>query len=296
MYITTITKTFKKIAVVLLLSFFTIHTVKAQDDLLDELDSTAENESFESPAFKAMRIANLQSTKIAAKGDLYLYVSHRFGTLQDGFDTFFGFDNANTRIQLAYSFWDGVQLSVSRESLRKTYVGSIKYRIAKQSSKFPVNLVGYSTMAINTEIDDNTLPGLSSSDKYSFAHQLLISKRFSNSFSFEIAPTYIRENLQDVRATGSANHNQFALGLGGRYKLSKRMSLNADYAYNFSRDSNSIYSNPLTIGVDIETGGHVFQLLFSNAQGTTVPAYMSNAEGDWSDGKIFFGFNIVRVF
>lgn len=296
MHYSRINQHLKKILSIVCISLLTISTVSAQDDLLDELDSDTENETFESPAFKAMRIANLQSTKIAAKGDLYLYVSHRFGTLQDGFDTFFGFDNANTRIQLAYSFWDGVQFSLSRESLRKTYAGSIKYRIARQSKKFPLNVVGYSTMNINTEIDENTLPGISSSDKYSFAHQLLISKRFSNSFSFEIAPTYIRENLQDVRATGAANHNQFALGFGGRYKVSKRMSLNADYAYNFSRNSNSIYNNPLTIGVDIETGGHVFQLLFSNAQGTTVPAYMSNAEGDWSDGKIFFGFNIVRVF
>lgn len=296
MHYSRINQHLKKILSIVCISLLTISTASAQDDLLDELDSDTENETFESPAFKAMRIANLQSTKIAAKGDLYLYVSHRFGTLQDGFDTFFGFDNANTRIQLAYSFWDGIQFSLSRESLRKTYAGSIKYRIARQSKKFPLNIVGYSTMNINTEIDENTLPGISSSDKYSFAHQLLISKRFSNSFSFEIAPTYIRENLQDVRATGTANHNQFAFAFGGRYKLSKRMSLNADYAYNFSRDSNSIYTNPLTIGVDIETGGHVFQLLFSNAQGTTVPAYMSNAEGDWSDGKIFFGFNIVRVF
>ncbi|MFY0602654.1 MAG: hypothetical protein JXQ93_01810 [Flavobacteriaceae bacterium] len=296
MHYSTVNQHFKKILSVLSISFLTIGALHAQDDLLDELDTTSESESFESPAFKAMRIANLQSTKIAAKGDLYLYVSHRFGTLQDGFDTFFGFDNANTRIQLAYSFWDGVQLSVSRESLRKTYAGSIKYRIARQSKKFPLNVVGYSTITLNTEIDENTLPGLNASDKYSFAHQLLISKRFSNSFSFQIAPTYIRENLQDVRATGAANHNQFAFGFGGRYKLSKRMSLNADYAYNFSRESNSIYTNPLTIGVDIETGGHVFQLLFSNAQATTVPGFMSNAEGDWSDGKIFFGFNIVRVF
>lgn len=286
----------KKFLTIFFMSFIAASGLYAQDDLLDELDNDTESVSFDSPAFKAMRIANLQSTKIAAKGDLYLYVSHRFGTLQDGFETFFGFDNANTRIQLAYSFWEGVQLSISRESLRKTYAGAVKYRLGKQSEKLPFTIVGYSTVNINTQIDENTLPGLTSGDRYSYAHQLLISRRFSKNFSFEIAPTYIRENIQDVRATGAVNHNQFAFGFGGRYKLSKRMSLNADYAYNFSRDSKSVYTNPLTIGVDIETGGHVFQLLFSNAQGTTVPGFMSNAEGDWSEGKIFFGFNIVRVF
>ena len=268
----------------------------SQDDLLDELEKDATETSYELPAFKAMRIANLQSTKIADKGDFYLYVSHRFGSIQDGFETFFGLDNANTRIQLVYSFFEGVQFSISRESWRQTYASSVKYRIKRQNEKFPVNLVGYHILNINAELDDDFLPGLEFADRMSYAHQLLVSRRFSEKFSFLLAPTYIRENLQDVRATGAANFNQFALGAGGRYKISKRVSLNADYAYNFSRDKNSIYNNPLTIGIDIETGGHVFQLLFSNAQSTNEPGFMSNASGDWSDGDIFFGFNIVRVF
>ena len=130
----------------------------------------------------------------------------------------------------------------------------------------------------------------------SYALQLLASKRFSNTFSFELAPSYVRQNLQNLNLTGASNHNQFLMGLGTRYKLSKRMSINMDYAYNFNRDTNSVYNNPLTIGIDIETGGHVFQLLFSNAQSTNEPGFLSNAEGDWSDGNIFFGFNVVRVF
>ena len=94
----------------------------AQDDLLEELEEEAtDSTTYELPAFKAMRIVNIQSTKVAEKGDFYLYVSHRFGSIQDGFETFFGLDNANTRIQLVYSFFDGVQFSISRESWRQTY-------------------------------------------------------------------------------------------------------------------------------------------------------------------------------
>ena len=130
----------------------------------------------------------------------------------------------------------------------------------------------------------------------SYATQILVSRRFSKRFSFELAPSYVRENLQDLNMVKKSNSNQVIMGLGGRMKVSKRMSINLDYAYNFSRHKNSIYNNPLTIGVDIETGGHVFQLLFSNAQSTNEPGFLSNAEGDWSDGNIFFGFNIVRVF
>lgn len=285
----------EKLSIFLIL--FISFNLSAQDDLLDELDKeTQEPTKFELPAFKAMKIANLQSTKVAEKGDLYLYVSHRFGTLQDGIETFFGLDNANTKIQLVYGFWEGVQLGFGRESLKQTYSGSLKIRLGKQSDRNPFNYVFYSTANINTQIDDNIFPDLEFGDRMSYATQLLISRRFSEKFSFQIAPSYIRQNLQDLNLTGAEDHNQFALGLGGRYKISKRVSLNMDYAYNFNRNSNSLFNDPLTLGIDIETGGHVFQLLFSNAQSTNEPGFLSNAEGDWGDGNVFFGFNIVRVF
>ncbi len=273
--------------------FCSLCTLQAQDDLLDELNDTTQSEVFEAPAFKAMKIANLQSTKIAAKGDFYLYVSHRFGTLKDGVSTFFGLDNANTKIQLLYGLFDGLQISISRESLRKTYAGAAKIRLARQSSKFPVNLVGYTTVNVNTALRKERYPLLEFEDRFSYATQLLVSRRFSKALSLEIAPTYIRQNLE---FTDGHDHDQFAIGVGGRLKLSKRISINADYAYNFVRHESSIYTNPLSIGMDIETGGHVFQLLFSNAQSTNEPGFFSNAEGDWGDGDIFFGFNIVRVF
>lgn len=265
----------------------------SQDDLLDELEDEATPETFESPAFKAMKIGNLQSTKVAAKGDFYLYVSHRFGTLDDGLSTFFGFDNANTKIQLVYGLFEGWQFGISRESLRQTYALSTKMKIKSQSDDFPVNLVGYATANINTQVRKDRFPFLRFEDRLSYTTQLLISRRFSNNFSFELAPSYVRHNLT---LEAAQKHDQFAMGAGGRLKISKRMSINMDYVYNFSRADGTAFKNPLTIGVDIETGGHVFQLLFSNAQSTNEPGFLSYAEGDWGDGDIFFGFNIVRVF
>jgi hypothetical protein len=278
-------------------ALLSVFTLRAQDDLLDELNEASGKQTiFELPAFKAMKIGNLQSTKIAEKGDLYLYVSHRFSSIDGGFETFFGLDNANTKIQLLYSFWNGVQMSVSRESLGQTYASALKIRLAKQSNSFPMNLAFYGTANINASLDKDIMPDLQFGDRMSYTTQLLASKRVSDNFSFLIAPTYVRQNLQDLNLVGAANHNQFVMGLGGRMKLSKRTSINLDYAYNFNRDSNSIYTNPLTIGIDLETGGHIFQLLFSNAQSTNEPGFLSNAEGDWTNGTIFFGFNIVRVF
>jgi hypothetical protein len=277
----------------LIITILSLNVLYAQDDLLDELESEVVEEKFEQPAFKAMKIGNLQSTKVAAKGDLYMYVSHRFGTLKDGISTFFGFDNANTKIQMVYGIFDGVQLGISRESLRKTYAVSAKFKLIAQNDKFPVSVVGYTTANINSEVSTDRYPYIEFGDRVSYASQLLISRRINNKFSIELAPTFVRQNLV---YEPEQQHNQFALGVGGRMKVSKRMSINLDYVYNFSRYEESIYNNPLTIGLDIETGGHVFQLLFSNAQSTNEPGFISNAEGDWSDGDIFFGFNIVRVF
>lgn len=273
--------------------FFTMFSyANAQEDLLNELEEETPAQIFEQPAFKAMKIGNLQSTKVAGKKDLYLYVSHRFGTLKDGLTTFFGFDNANTKIQLVYGIFDGVQLGISRESIRKTYAAHAKVSFLKQSEKFPLNVVGYATANIRTDVRKEQFPFLKFGDRMSYAFQVLVSRRLNNKLSLEIAPTFVRQNLV---LEPFQDHNQIALGIGGRIKLSKRMSFNADYVYNFSRHENSIYTNPLTIGVDIETGGHVFQLLFSNAQSTNEPGFISNAEGKWFE-DVFFGFNIVRVF
>ncbi|WP_040281662.1 DUF5777 family beta-barrel protein [Psychroserpens damuponensis] len=269
-----------------------LNTLFAQDDLLLELEAETQEEPYEQPAFKAMKIGNLQSTKVASKGDLYMYVSHRFGTLKDGLTTFFGFDNANTKIQLVYGVHDGIQLGLARESIRKTYSSHIKAKLIGQSKEFPVHVVAYATANIRTDLRQEQYPLLEFGDRMSYATQLLISRRFSNTFSFEIAPTFVRQNLV---LEPFQKHNQIALGAGGRMKVSKRMSVNVDYVYNFSRNENSIYNNPLTFGLDIETGGHVFQLLFSNAQSTNEPGFISNAEGKWFE-DVFFGFNIVRVF
>ena len=153
----------------LIITVLSLNVLYAQDDLLEELENETTEETFEQPAFKAMKIGNLQSTKVAAKGDLYMYVSHRFGTLKDGISTFFGFDNANTKIQMVYGIFDGVQLGISRESLRKTYAVSAKFKLIAQNDKFPVSVVGYTTANINSEVSTDRYPYIEFGDRVSYA-------------------------------------------------------------------------------------------------------------------------------
>jgi hypothetical protein len=267
----------------------------AQEDLLNELNSdTIVKNEIEIAAFKGLQICTMQSTKIASKGEWYFLVAHRFGDLTEGFDNFFGLDNALTKIGMLYGVTNWLTLGLSRQTLNKTYELTAKYRFASQEvNGFPVTIVGYNTMDINSQLTKDEFPELQAVNRFAFSTQLPISRKFSNSFSAELNPIFVHKNLYEPLYEEA---NNYLLGLGARYKLSKRISLNMEYAFRLNATETSLYHNPATIGIDIETGGHVFQLLFSNSQAMNDVRYFTNAAG-LTDGKgIYFGFNLYRVF
>jgi len=280
------TKTF------LFLSIFASGFAFAQEDLLKDIDTIqTKNTEISPPAFKALQIVTGQSTKLTAKKEWYIIVAHRFGDVSKGFKDFFGLDDASTKLGVIYGVTDNISLSLSRETNLKTFEGGAKYNLIKQSENFPVNIVGYNVMAVNTDLSKDNYPHLKFGDRLSYLTQALISRRFNENFSLQLTPSYVHKNLYEPMIE---DENQFLTGLGGRYKISKRISINAEYFVNF--DNHSFYKNPLSIGMDLETGGHVFQLLFSNSQLNSDIGYLTNASGKWEKGQIFFGFNLYRVF
>ena len=277
--------------------FFTIGYASAQDDLLNQLDSNKPNsKNVETSAFKALQICNMQSTKLASKGEWYFLVSHRFGDITQGFDNFFGLDNALTKIGGIFSVTDWLSVGVSRQTHNKIYELTAKYKMANQEEDgFPVTIVGYNTMDINSALTTSQYPYLTFSDRLAYTTQLLVSRKVSNKFTLELAPIFVHKNLYDAV---SEQKNTYLLGAGGRYKLSKRMSVNLEYAARIGMPEGftSPYHNPLTMGFDIETGGHVFQLVLSNSQPMNDVAVFSNAAGSWNGGSLYFGFNMYRAF
>lgn len=263
----------------------------AQDDLLTQLDSTQVQDTYATAAFKGLQVVTLQSTKMPAAKEWYMVVSHRFGTVKNGIDTFFGLDNATTKLGGIYGVTNWLSVAFSRHTMLKVYEGSAKYRFARQSSEFPVDLVGYSTVDINTFLEKEEYPKIEFSDRLTYVQQLIVSRKFSDAVSLELLPSFIHRNLRDAALE---NENQVSLAGGGRVKLTRRMSLNLEYGYNF--DKPDYYKNPLSVGLDIETGGHIFQLVFTNSQSMTESGYLTNAAGDWGKGDFFFGFNLYRVF
>lgn len=280
---------------ILLLLCFLPCFLYAQDDLLSELESeTVRDTSYATAAFKAVKIVNFESTKLVGKEQLYFVIAHRFGSIKNGVDDLFGLDQASTRIQFVYGVNEWLNVGFSRSKFQKTYDFSAKYRLLRQrEGGSPVTVVGYNLINVSTNLDKELLPNLEFNDRLGYATQLLVSRKFSDAFSLELIPTYFHDNFVNNDLQDNA---QFAMGIGGRMKLTKRFSLNVDYGFHLNRADNSSFKNPLSIGVDIETGGHVFQLHFTNAQAAFENGFLGQASGDWSEGVIFFGFNLSRTF
>jgi len=277
----------------------------SQDDLLGELNEEITEDRKIISVFKSLKVVNFETTKLANKKDFYLVISHRFGSVKNGIDDLFGLDQAVTQFKFIYGVNEWLNIGLARSSNQKKYGVHAKYRLKYQEKNgFPVSIVGYNLITANTSLKDDVYPNINFEDRLSYTSQLLISRKFNDNLSLLLAPSFIHENLATrsfVQENGSTDfydeeNNQFALGFGGRYKVSKRISLNIDYGLHLNRNENSVYNNPLSIGADIETGGHVFQVHFTNAQAMFEEGFITQAQGDWSDGDFFFGFNLVRVF
>ncbi len=279
---------------ILYILLFTIPFVAiAQEDLLAEIDGDIEND-YKSAAFKGLKIVNFESTKMVSKKELYFVVSHRFGSLETGFEDFFGLDQAVTRLNLIYGITDAINVGVSRSSFRKIYESSLKIRLFREKEGgFPFTIVSSSNILINTSLDEVILPGITFNNRLGYTTQLLISKKFNTNFSLQLMPTFFHDNYVDIN---EQHNSQYVIGFGGRHKLTKRWSINFDYGLHLNRASTSPFNNPLSIGFDLETGGHVFQLHFTNAQPMNTNGFLGQATGDWGSGDIFFGFNLSRVF
>ncbi|MGV3697427.1 DUF5777 family beta-barrel protein [Flavobacterium sp.] len=264
----------------------------AQEDLLKDVDSSGTQKTKVESAFKALKIVNIESTKLAAKGDFYFIVAHRFGSLKDGFEGAYGLDNAVTQLKFVYGLADWFTISAARSELAYDFSG--KYLLKSQETNgFPAAIAGFTSLAFNNVMKENVYPNMKFEDRLIYVAQLLVSRKFSDKLSLELAPTFFHENFV---IDDNQENSQYAIGMGGRYKFAKRWSVNVDYSAHLNRSSSSPFKDPLSIGVDLDTGGHVFQMHFSSSQGMHEAGFLGNTTGDWGKGDIFFGFNLLRVF
>ena len=271
-------------------TFFLFCTLSAQDDLLDLVQDQEPVLNPVYATFKATRIVNAQSIELPRAQTLEFMILHRFGSMSDGFYDLFGMDEAVIRFDLKYGFNDFFSLGIGRSSINKTYDVFSKVKILRQKNGnggSPISMATFSKIEIQTVVKEMDM-----TDRLTFDLQALIARKFSRSFSLQIIPTFIHRNLiQDEKYL----HNMFSLGIGGRMKFTKRTSLNFDTFFPIGNRPNA-YKQGWGLGYDIETGGHVFQFMITNAQGSFESEYIENARGTLEGYNIYLGFNISRVF
>ena len=297
---------FSKGLLVLALLFFSQLTILAQpgdslliqtdeDDLLSLLGGD-EEQTYTSATFKTTRIINMHSVENAAAGVMDFRISHRFGFINTGAYDLFGLDQALMRIGFEYGITDRLMVGMGRSNVNKAYDSFLKYKILRQGSgkhNIPLSVSYFASAVCNTVkwADPNRDNYFSSRMQYT--HQLLIARKFNNDLSLQLTPTLVHKNLVP---TLQDKNDILALGFGGRYKLTQRFSVNGEYIYVLPNQITSTFYNSLSLGVDIETGGHVFQLHLTNSTSMLEPGFITESVGQWKNGGIHFGFNVSRVF
>jgi hypothetical protein len=293
-----------KLFTIMIIAFLTgfFGTVKSQD--LDKMlnDATNNNTDYTTATFKSTRIVNGHSIERMPVHQLDFRISHRFGQLNTGGHYLWGLDQAYIHFSLEYGITNWMMVGLGRGTFEKTYDGFVKFSILRQSKgarNMPISLSYFSSSSLNTLYPGEM--GLAGKNvpywsRFSYVNQLLIARKFNERLSLEINPTLVHRNL----VPSELDPNDIvAVGGGLRFKLTKRISFNGEYYYVVPpmNDHRSVKTyNPLSIGFDIETGGHVFQLFLSNSEAMIEKGFIADTNSKWSNGGIHFGFNVSRVF
>lgn len=308
--------------VLLVLSVMPVSTYMAQEDLLDLVkeDPNSQPSKKVYATFKTTKIVSSQTIETVKKRNLDFRVTHRFGNiynsssnnaLNEAAHNYFGLDNASDiRISFDYGITDDITIGIGRSKYREMYDGTFKWRFLTQreNNKIPVSVCFYGNLGYTSMTTDNLYAGTirpktNEAHRFQYASQLLIARKFNSWFSLQIMPTYVHRNF--IRQQLNTNNNKedqnglFSLGIGGRIKLTKRFALVADYFYNFSgfqQNNPAGYYNPLGIGFEIETGGHVFHINYTNGTAILESSLLTSTQDTWTKGQIKLGFNISRWF
>lgn len=283
------------------LIMFTGSLSLAQSDLLGELEEqTPPEKEYVIATFKCTQVVNGQSVAMVAPKSLQFMISHRFGALNGGLYELWGLDHAGIRIGFDYGLNSWLNVALGRSSYQKTYDGHLKAQIMRQYSgkgSFPVSIVWVSGMAVKTQHWDDPSRVNYFTSRLSYFHQLLVARKMNSKLSLQMSPTMVHVNLVPEKTD---YNNLYALGLGARYKLGNRISVNAEYFLRAPNlDGSKLYDqhyNSFSAGIDLETGGHIFQIFLTNSIPMMTKGFVSETSDTWLDGGIHIGFNITREF
>ena len=276
------------------------NAIYGQEDTSSMLSFMDEEEAptinYAKASFKTNRIINLHSIENTAPGVMDVKISHRFGIINQGVYDIFGLDVAQMRIGYDLGITDRLCIGGGRSTLDKAFDGYIKYKLLRQSSgkrNMPISVSLVAGMALKTikYSEPDRVNYFWSRGYYNF--HLLLARKFSEAFTLQLTPSMVHRNLTKTKAEVN---DVFALGIGARQKITKRLTVNLEYIYVLPDQLAEQYVNSLSVGFDLETGGHVFQMHFTNSQGMNENAFITETVNKWDKFEFRFGFNLSRVF
>ncbi len=282
----------KKLILLLLTPLSLFSQTSELDDLLGDQEPKT---TFINNAFKSSRVINGHSMEMIGEGVLDFRILHRFGVVKNGLKDLFGLDQASMRMGFDYGITKDLTIGIGRSTIQKELDGFVKYRITQQQTgkkNIPVSIIAIAGSTIRTSAFSNTAFN-DFENRMGYYSQIIVGRKFSENISLQIAPTYVHRNLVQ---TAADNNSLLALGIGARAKISKRTAIVIDTHPILSGARKNYNRMPLSVGVDIETGGHVFQLHLSNSKGMNEKAFIAETLQDWGQGEFQIGFNISRVF
>jgi hypothetical protein len=288
---------------IIALLFLPVVSFAQDNDLLKELEKENKDTGYTIATFKGTRLVNGHSVETKNAGTLEFIFAHRFGRVNDGLYEMYGLDQAYVRLGLDYGITDNLSVSIGRNSADKIMDGYLKYKLLRQSTgekNFPVTvtMLGGTAYSISPK-RDNEPEGFKTVDRLAYTGQFLIARKFTSNLSLQIMPTYIHKNAVDQ---SKEKNDQLAIGVGGRIKITRSVALTSEYYYRLDAPDNDLFDegskryNSVGFGVDIETGGHVFQLVLTNTSSLTERTFITETKGDFFDGDIHLGFNVTRTF
>ena len=285
----------KKTGTLFILTIMFTVQLFAQDNLMNLFNESPQTVYTEA-AFKTTRIVLGQSTANPGKGDLIFVIQHHFGYVNQGAYDFFGLDQATIRLGFEYGITKWLMIGIGRSAYGKTYDGNLKLKILRQSTGkrvMPVSISYFGSVGINSLRQQDKTIDYYFTNRLTYLNQILIARKFNRRISLQLMPSLVHRNLVD---TPQNENNTWALGAGGRFLLTKHTSIDAEYFCLLSKKTAADYHNSFSVGFNIETGGHVFQVYVSNSKGIIGQNFIPGSIGNWLKGDVLIGFNITRTF
>ena len=268
-----------------------------------------------SRGFKDTRAVNVHSVETLPAGKLDVRIGHRFGDLlgdDGGWPTFYGLENAeDVAIGAEYGFTDRLTAGLYRAKgggatpsgqtgLRRNLNGVLKIRALhqeEQGNPISLALVGNATFSTEQQIEgnDNLIQSFPEfSHRFAFNGSVVVARKFGEKLSLQVVPGVTHRNLVPF----AGENTLFSLGGAARYQFSRVLAVIADATVPFSSalTADNGYQWPLGLGFEWDTGGHVFQLNFTNATGIFETDYIPYTSDNWLDGEFRIGFTISRWF